>query len=77
MLSSSLKELEKRIKDELKNLGFSIYFRIDNFNSEKRALEHTISYHDIISNRDALKINEVIEKYYIDWLVNYLTESKA
>jgi len=67
LLSPSLKELERRIKAELKDLELSVYFKIDSYDSKTGALLHTIGYRDVIPNEDALKINEVIRRHFVSW----------
>jgi len=65
-LPRSLKELEKKIQNELKQLGI-ISFRIDNYNNKTGAIEHTIGYSKQLSNETMLKVSNVIRKHFSTW----------
>lgn len=69
-LSPSLKKLEKKINDELKDLGLKS-IRIDDFDSRTRALEWTNPYNGNMKNEYKDKFNKVVEivlKHYNDWI---------
>lgn len=69
-LSPSLKKLEKKINDELKDLGLKS-IRIDCFDSKTRALEWANPYNGNMKNEYKDEFNKVVEvvlKYYNDWI---------
>ena len=65
--SKSLKKLQKEINDELKDLELPAYVRIDKYNPETGALEHTVGYYDIVAKEEHDKVWEVIRKHYEIW----------